>query len=97
MCLFAEMAAHKLAAPYLKPGQGQVGLAIDLRHMAPTPIGKMVRAEAELTSIDRRKLTFHATIFDDLEQVGDVIHERFVIDADKYRERLRKKIGFFLP
>ena len=92
MCLFAEMASHKLVAPYLKPGQGQVGLTITIRHMAPTPVGKMVRAEAELTGIDRRRLSFQVQIFDDVEQVGDVTHERFVIDVDKYQERLRKKI-----
>ena len=93
MCQFAEMASHKLAAPHLKPGQGQVGLTVNIRHMAPTPIGKMVRAEVELTGIDRRKLTFQIRIFDDVEQVGEVTHERFVIDLDKYTERLRKKIS----
>jgi predicted thioesterase len=93
MCQFAEMTSHKLVAPHLKPGQGQVGLTVTIRHMAPTPVGKMVRAEVELTEIDRRKLTFHVQIFDDVEQVGDVTHERFVIDVDKYTERLRKKIS----
>jgi len=93
MCLLAEMASHKLAAPYLEPGQGQVGLTVNIRHMAPTPIGKMVRAEVELTGIDRRKLTFQVKIFDDVEQVGEVTHERFVIDVDKYTERLRKKMA----
>lgn len=92
MCLFAEMASHKLAAPHLKPGQGQVGLTVNIRHMAPTPIGKTVRAEVELIEIDRRRLKFHVKIFDDVEQVGEVTHERFVIDVDKYAERLRQKI-----
>ncbi|MGZ8266457.1 MAG: thioesterase family protein [Burkholderiales bacterium] len=93
MCLFAEMASHKLAAPHLKPGQGQVGLTVNIRHMAPTPIGKTVRAEVELIEIDRRRLKFHVKIFDDVEQVGEVTHERFVIDVDKYTERLRQKIS----
>jgi fluoroacetyl-CoA thioesterase len=93
MCLFAEMAAHKLVEPHLKPGQGQVGLTVNIRHMAPTPIGKRVRAEVELTAIDRRRLTFHVNIHDDTEQVGEVIHERFVIDVDKYIERLKKKFS----
>jgi fluoroacetyl-CoA thioesterase len=93
MCQFAETAASKLVAPHLEPGQGQVGLMITIRHMAGTPMGKMVRAEVELTAIDRRKLTFHVQIFDDVEQIGDVVHERFVIDVDKYTERLRKKIN----
>lgn len=93
MCLFAEMAAHKLVEPHLKAGQGQVGLTVNIRHMAPTPIGKRVRAEVELTAIDRRKLTFHVNIHDDTEQVGEVTHERFVIDVDKYIERLKKKFS----
>lgn len=93
MCLFAEMAAHKLVEPHLKTGQGQVGLTVNIRHMAPTPIGKRVRAEVELTAIDRRKLTFHVNIHDDIEQVGEVTHERFVIDVEKYIERLKKKFA----
>jgi predicted thioesterase len=93
MCLLAEMASHKLAAPHLKAGQGQVGLTVNIRHMAPTPLGKMVRAEVELIEIDRRRLKFQVQIFDDVEQVGEVTHERFVIDVDKYTERLRKKIS----
>jgi predicted thioesterase len=55
-------------------------------------MGKKVRAEAELVAIDRRKLTFKVKVFDDVEQVGEAEHERFVIDEDKYIERLRKKI-----
>jgi fluoroacetyl-CoA thioesterase len=93
MCLFAEMASHNLVTPHLKPGQGQVGVTITIRHMAATPLGKTVRAEAELVEIDRRRLKFHVQIFDEVEQVGDVTHERFVIDVDKYTERLRKKIN----
>jgi predicted thioesterase len=93
MTLFVEMASQKLAAPHLKPGQGQVGLSVNIRHLAPTPVGKKVRAEVELVGIDRRKLTFKARVFDDVEQVGEAEHERFVIDVDKYIERLKKKIN----
>ena len=93
MCKFAEMASQQLVKPHLKPGQGQVGITITIRHMAATPMGKKVRAEVELTEIDRRRLGFHVQIFDDVEQVGDVTHERFVIDLDKYTDRLRKKVA----
>ncbi len=92
MVLLAEMAANQLAAPHLKPGQGQVGLSVNIRHLAPTPIGKKVRAEATLTAGDRRKLTFDVKVYDDVEQVGEVTHERFVIDVEKYTDRLRKKV-----
>lgn len=93
MTLFVEMASNALAAPHLKPGQGQVGLSVNIRHLAPTPIGKKVRAEAELVGIDRRRLAFKVKVFDDIEQVGEAEHERFVIDVDKYTERLKKKMA----
>lgn len=93
MTQFVEMTAQALAAPWLKPGQGQVGMSVNIRHLAPTPIGKKVRADAELVAIDRRKLTFKVKVYDDIEQVGEAEHERFVIDVDKYIERLKKKIG----
>ncbi|HSC94296.1 MAG TPA: thioesterase family protein [Burkholderiales bacterium] len=93
MTQFVEMTAQALAAPHLKPGQGQVGTMVTIRHLGPTPLGKKVRAEAELVAIDRRKLTFKVKVYDDVEQVGEAEHERFVIDVDKYVERLRKKIG----
>lgn len=92
MVLLAEMASHHLAAPHLPSHQGQVGISVNIRHMAATPLGKKVRAEATLTGIDRRKLAFDVKIYDDVEQVGEATHERFVIDVDKYTERLRKKI-----
>jgi predicted thioesterase len=55
-------------------------------------MGKKVRAEAELVAIDRRRLSFKVKVYDDVEQVGEAEHERFVIDVDKYIERLKKKI-----
>lgn len=93
MTLFVEMAAHKLALPHLKPGQGQVGVVVNIRHLAPTPIGKEVRAEVELTGVERRKLTFRVDVFDDAEKIGEATHERFVVDLDKYMAKLKAKLG----
>lgn len=92
MTRFVEMTAQELARPHLKSGQGQVGTLVNIRHLAATPIGKKVRCEAELVAIDRRRLTFKAKVFDDVEQVGEAEHERFVIDLDKYMARLKAKI-----
>jgi predicted thioesterase len=93
MTQLVESTANQLAAPHLKPGQGQVGILVTIRHMGPTPMGKKVRAEAELVAIDRRRLSFKVKVYDDVEQVGEAEHERFVIDEDKYVDRLKKKIN----
>jgi fluoroacetyl-CoA thioesterase len=93
MTQLVESTANQLAAPHLKPGQGQVGILVTIRHMGPTPLGKKVRAEAELVAIDRRKLSFRVKVYDDVEQVGEAEHDRFVVDLDKYLARLKAKIG----
>lgn len=93
MTQLVESTANQLAAPHLKSGQGQVGVVVTVRHMGPTPMGKKVRAEAELIAIDRRRLSFKVKVYDDAEQVGEAEHDRFVIDLDKYMEKLKKKLG----
>jgi len=92
MTLFVEMSANKMVGPHLKPTQGQVGLRVDIRHMAPTPMGKQVRCDVELTAIDRRKLTFKAKVYDDVEQIGEAEHDRYVVDLDKYMAKLKAKV-----
>lgn len=93
MTRLVEMTASQLIAPHLKPGQGQVGVGITVRHMGPTPLGKSVRAEAELVAIDRRRLSFKVKVFDDVEQVGESEHDRFIVDLDKYFAKLKQKLG----
>jgi hypothetical protein len=47
---------------------------------------------ARLTGIDRRRLSFKIKVFDDVEQVGEAEHDRFIVDLDKYQAKLKKKI-----
>lgn len=92
MVQFCESAANQLIAPHLKPGQGQVGIVVTIRHLGPTPMGKRVRAEVDLVGVDRRRLSFKIKVFDDIEQVGECEHDRFIVDLDKYQAKLKKKI-----
>jgi fluoroacetyl-CoA thioesterase len=50
-----------------------------------------MRAEAKLVSVDRRRLGFKVKVFDEAEQVGEADHERFVIELEKYIEKLKLK------
>ncbi len=70
--------------PYLEEGQGSVGIRIEVKHMASTPIGMHVHFESELVLQDRRRLVFNVKAFDEIEQVGEGVHERFIIDTDKF-------------
>ena len=58
MIALMEETAWKSVVPYLEPGEGTVGTALDVRHVAATPVGLKVICETELTLVDRRRLVF---------------------------------------
>jgi len=88
-----ENAARVLVDPLLQPGQSTVGTRVELRHLAPTPVGMTVRLSAELVSVEGRRLSFHVDAWDEVEKIGECEHERFVIDWDRFIERVEQKQG----
>jgi len=91
MIALAEETALKSVAPYLEDGCSTVGIKIEAAHIAATPIGMKVRCETELTQIDRRRLVFSFTVFDEAEKIGEGTHERFIIDAVKFQKKTDSK------
>ena len=69
-----------------------VGGGMDLKHLAATPIGLTVRAEAVLTGQDRKKLTFSIKAWNDEELVGEATHDRFIVEKEKFLERAYRKV-----
>jgi fluoroacetyl-CoA thioesterase len=86
-----EATAVKALEGHLPEGQTTVGGHIDIHHLAATPVGIKVRVRAELTAIDGRKLTFQIEAWDEVEKIGEAIHERFVIDKEKFIARAQAK------
>ena len=76
---------------YLEEGQETVGTLVNVTHDSATPIGMKVRCDSELIGIDRRKLTFKVNVFDEKGQVGKGIHERFIIDVNKFQAKTESK------
>lgn len=91
MVALLEETAWKSVQPYLEPGQGTVGTRVDVRHLAATPLGMQVTCDSELVEIDRRRLVFQVEIYDEKTKVGEGIHERFVIQSDKFLTAAKAK------
>ncbi len=87
-----ELAAIDAIRPYLGPGESSVGIAMDLNHVAATPPGHRVRAEAEVTKCEGRRLEFITRAWDESEEIGSGTHRRAVIDLAKFNERLKPKL-----
>lgn len=93
MIALIEETAWRSVAPLLQPGEGTVGTALDVRHLAATPVGLRVRCETELTLVDRRRLVFAVKVFDPFGLVGEGTHERFVIQYEKFLKKVDEKRG----
>jgi fluoroacetyl-CoA thioesterase len=91
MILFMENAALAAIRPYLDVGVSAVGTAIDVRHLAATPVGHEVRAEAEVVKVEGKRIEFKVSARDETEQIGSGTHQRMVIDLASFNERLAKK------
>lgn len=86
-----EAAAVKALENQLEAGQTTVGGQIEIRHLAATPVGMSVRARAELTAVEGRKLTFLVEAWDAVEKIGAGSHTRFIIDTEKFIRRVQAK------
>ena len=91
MIALMEQAAVNAVQSELPPGQTTVGTRLDVTHDAATPVGMRVWAEAELTAIEGRKLTFAVAAFDDAGRIGGGTHQRFIIQTDKFLAKAQEK------
>ena len=91
MIMAMENAALNAIRDYLDPGESAVGTAIDIRHLAATPAGHMVTADAEVTGVDGRRITFEVSARDETEEIGKGTHERMLVDLRRLDERLARK------
>jgi fluoroacetyl-CoA thioesterase len=91
MIMMMENAALNAIRPFLDPGESAVGTAIDVRHLAATPVGHDVRAEAEVTKVDGKRIEFTVSARDETEEIGRGTHQRSVINLRSFKERIASK------
>jgi predicted thioesterase len=91
MIALMERAAVNALRPHLDAGQDSVGVAVNVKHVAATPMGKQVRAEAQVSAVEGRKVTFTVRAFDAKEMVGEGVHERVLIDRDTFMWKVAAK------
>jgi len=86
-----EMAALHLVQPHLGPGETTVGTLVNVRHLAATPVGMKVRATARLTEVQGRRLVFAVEAWDEVEKIGEGVHERAIVQQEKFLNRTAQK------
>lgn len=79
-----ENAALRAVDPHLSEGFATVGTHLDVKHLAATPVGMKVRAEAELIEIKGKKLIFNIAAYDELDKIGEGTHVRYIIELKPF-------------
>jgi len=91
MALLIEHACLKLVQSHLEQDQTTVGIHLELNHLAPTPLGDVVRVKAELVKVEKHVIHFEAKVWDSAELVGEASHQRAIIDTERFLRRVAKK------
>ena len=73
-----------------KIGEGNttVGISVNIKHLKASPVGALIRCDATLVEVDRRRLVFEVKCFEEETLIGEGIHERFVVDSEKFMGKL---------
>jgi fluoroacetyl-CoA thioesterase len=93
MIAFMERVSHRLLTCCLPEGYSSVGTHLDVRHLAPTPVGAAIKVRAEVLSLNENRVQFSIEVWDELEKVGEGKHERVIIDEARFLRRVEKKVA----
>lgn len=88
MIALMEGTCAESVQPYLAEGEGTVGVAVDIKHIAATPVGMTVRCESLLKEVNGKKLVFEVNVYDEKGLVGTGIHKRAIINNKAFMARL---------
>lgn len=92
MVALMEGAACEAIRECLKEGQSSVGIALDIAHISATPVGLEVRAEAEVTAVEGKIITFRLTAYDESGKIGEGTHKRCVISTQSFLDKAYSKL-----
>ena len=87
MVALMENVAYESVAGQLEEGQGTVGTSMNVKHLSATPVGMKVVCESKLVKVDKRALTFEIKAFDEAGIIGEAIHERYIIENEKFTKK----------
>ncbi|KAF1682147.1 thioesterase family protein [Veillonella sp. R32] len=89
MCALMEEAAVAALSNYLADGEGTVGISLHITHDKPSPVGATIRAEADVTAVEGRKISYRVAAYEGEVCIGQGTHERFVINNEKFMSKLK--------
>ena len=92
MVALMEGAACEALADALSEDQTTVGIELNISHLAATPVGMDVRAEAEVTAVEGKIITFSVTAYDEAGKIGEGTHKRAIVTSQRFLDKTYAKL-----
>ncbi len=92
MIALMENTAWASVEPCMEEGRSTVGTKLDVSHLSASPVGAHITCESELIDVDGRRLVFRVNASDDAGPIGEGLHERFIINTEKFMARTEAKL-----
>jgi fluoroacetyl-CoA thioesterase len=94
---FLERTAREVMLPLLEPNERTVGIEIEVRHLAPTPVGQSVTCTARVIQVEGLQATFQVEARDEQEVIARGLHKRQVIRVEPFAQRVARKARVASP
>ena len=92
MVALMEGAACEALGDALGEDKTSVGIELNIQHLSATPVGLEVRAEAEVTAVDGKIITFQLTAYDEAGEIGKGTHKRAIVPVQKFLDKAYAKL-----
>ena len=92
MVALMEGAACEAIEAALPEGKTSVGTEISIKHIAATPVGMAVRAEAEVTAVDGNAISFAVAAYDEKGKIGEGTHQRYIVNTQRFLDKTYDKL-----
>lgn len=91
MISFMERVSNRLVADHLPKGMMSVGIHVDVRHLAATPVIATIRVQVEVISLEPNRVTLKVTAWDSQDKIGEGQHTRAVVERGRFLRRVMQK------
>lgn len=92
MAALMEGAACEAIASGLTETETTVGTELNIQHLSATPVGLEVWAEAEVTAVEGKQITFQINAFDEAGPIGTATHKRFLVQTQRFLDKTYAKL-----
>ena len=92
MVALMEGAACEAIAPAIPEDKTTVGIELNIQHTSATPVGLEVRAEAVVTAVEGKIITFSLTAYDEAGKIGEGTHKRCIVSSQRFLDKTYEKL-----